>query len=104
MPCFLRGRAIIRDIDRLRDIASQYNLTITEQGGMYHITQGETPVLSIATSELNSYLYSGNASTLLQKITREYNTRLVKLTAQRKGWRIGTIKEEKDRVIIRIRE
>ena len=101
MPCFLTGRIVITDFERMKLVARQFNLILSEDElrGQIEIYREDELVASVKKSEI----LKGVNSTF-KTIIRQYNIMKIKLAAQKKGWTISSIKEDKDKITVKIRE
>jgi len=86
MPCYLIGKIVITDEERLIEEASKFGIVLNKERAKEWIK------LSFE-QQINT-----------KDIMRNYNISKVKQAAQKKGWKVGNIKYENDKVIIRLRE
>ena len=86
MPCYLIGKIVITDEERLIEEASKFGIVLNKERAKEWIK------LSFE-QQINT-----------KDIMRNYNIAKVKQAAQKKGWKVGNIKYENDKVIIRLRE
>ena len=100
MPCYMRGNIVIRDIDRLNQVARPMGLNIIEDFNVYRILNQEGEL--IGTFNKDGFL--GQKDTLIKNIFREYNIYKVKMAAQKKGWKVSNIDTQNDKIVIKLRE
>jgi len=100
MPCYMRGNIVIRDIDRLNQVARPMGLNIIEDFNVYRILNKEEEL--IGTFNKDGFL--GQKDTLIKNIFREYNIYKVKMAAQKKGWKVSNIDTQNDKIVIKLRE
>ena len=100
MPCYMRGNIVIRDIDRLNQVARPMGLNIIEDFNVYRILNKEGEL--IGTFNKDGFL--GQKDTLIKNIFREYNIYKVKMAAQKKGWKVSNIDTQNDKIVIKLRE
>ena len=86
MPCYLLGRIAITDEERLIEEASKFGIILSKERAQEWV--------KLAFESKNN----------TKDILRNYNILKVKLAAQKKGWKISNIKQEEDKIIIRLRE
>jgi len=96
----MRGNIVIRDIDRLNQVARPMGLNIIEDFNVYRILNKEEEL--IGTFNKDGFL--GQKDTLIKNIFREYNIYKVKMAAQKKGWKVSNIDTQNDKIVIKLRE
>jgi len=96
----MRGNIVIRDIDRLNQVARPMGLNIIEDFNVYRILNQEGEL--IGTFNKDGFL--GQKDTLIKNIFREYNIYKVKMAAQKKGWKVSNIDTQNDKIVIKLRE
>jgi len=97
----MKGRILIRDIDKLRDIANPMGLEVIQSQEFYQIYKS-------GTLEKLGYIDSNvdwsKAPKLIKEMFRTYNERIIKLAVQKKGYKVKSVKQLDDKMIIRISE
>jgi hypothetical protein len=99
MPCYLRGKIEIRDIDRLQNIANSVGLTINDGTSTYTVFKGTEIV-----GQLDKNINWSNTSIVIKTMLRDYNISKIKIAAQKKGWKVSGIEQKDDKIIIKIKE
>tara|TARA_Y100000310_G_C20506208_1_gene726540 strand:- start:385 stop:690 length:306 start_codon:yes stop_codon:yes gene_type:complete len=101
MPCYLTGKIIIKDIDRLKAVADQLGLVIKESLELYGVYHGTTLE---KLGDIDRSIDVSQSSDLIKNLFKEYSVTKIKQLVQRKGWTITSIKQEDNKLRIKMRE
>ena len=99
MPCYLRGTLRITDFEKLQQQAIKLGLRIFREGEKVIISKSGARVSETTDEEL---IRGGNP--YLTEVVKQYAISQVKMAVQKKGWKVSSIKEEGDKIIMRLRE
>lgn len=99
MPCYLLGRIVISDYERLKARGTNLGLTIIKQGELILVTTTDGSILFKGTEK---DLLS-QPSSILNTLLRDYNIQKVKLSAQKAGWKTR-IQHEDNKIKITLTE
>ena len=86
MPCYLTGTIKITDEELLKQEASKFGFVLDKD----------------RLQDLVAIYKEGKLTT--KEIFRQYNIATIKLASQKKGWKVSSIKQQEDKIIIRVRE
>jgi hypothetical protein len=86
MPCYLRGRIVISDEDKLIEEAAKTGIVLDKERA----------------KEWIKLAFEQKINT--KEIIRNYNISKIKMAAQKKGWKISSIEQKDDKIIIKIKE
>lgn len=99
MPCYLRGRIKVTDLERLRDVASNIGLEVRKVADEYHIFKDDTLIGTVGKNGV-----SESSRALMSNMLVGYSVAKVKQVAQKRGWKVTSVTTKEDRVIVRVSE
>ena len=85
MPCWMRGRVVVTDEELLIKEAAKVGIVLDAERAKEWVKLAQ----------------EGKINT--KEIMRNYSISKVKMAAQKKGWKT-TVKQENDKIIIKVRE
>ncbi len=98
MPCYIRGRTIIREENLLKDVASSLGLTITEKGDSYLLHKNGDYIGFIRKGQMYDIDFQ-RATSQVKGLLQSYALGIVKKQARLKGWNISSVKTTEDNKI-----
>lgn len=97
MPCYLTGALRITNFERLQGEAVKLGINLQKEGNKIQIYKDNRLIGSSTEQEITR-----GSSQLLKEITKQYAINQVRLSAQKKGWKVKSIKEEDGKIRMRL--
>ena len=105
MPCYLRGKIQISNFNSFQETVREKGQEVKLENGVYMFYgKGGGLIGAINQESLIKELNNNNISQRMLDLIQEYSVKTIKMSVQKRGWKIQSINKENNKVIIRVRE